>query len=60
MNACRFSRDHVVDVLKEQFCLVLNQFVYVGDVLGDTSPIIWQKMKKKTKFTPVGEGGSGR
>ena len=28
------------NVLKQQFCLVLNQFVYVGDVSGDTSPII--------------------
>ena len=36
-DVCRFSGGHVVDVLKEQFYLVLNQFVYVGDVLGDTS-----------------------
>ena len=26
------------NVLKEQFCLVLNHFVYVGDVSGDTLP----------------------
>ena len=32
------------NVLKEQFYLVLNQFVYVGDVSGDTSPIIWQRV----------------
>ena len=31
----------LLNVLKEQFCLVLNQYVYVGDVSGDTSPIIW-------------------
>ena len=31
-------------VLKEQFCLVLNLYVYVGDVSGDTSPIIWQRV----------------
>ena len=47
------------NVLKEQFCLVLNQFVYVGDVSGDTSPIIWQRVTERM-FTPVGEGGSGR
>ena len=32
------------NVLKEEFCLVLNQFVYVGDVSGDTSPTIWQRV----------------
>ena len=32
------------NVLKEQLCLVLNQFVHVGDVSGDTSPIIWQRV----------------
>ena len=32
------------NVLTEQFCLILNQFVYVGDVSGDTSPIIWQRV----------------
>ena len=32
------------NVLKEQFCLVLNQFVYVGDFSEDTSPIIWQRV----------------
>ena len=32
------------NVLKEQFCLVLNQYVYVGNVSGDTSPIIWQRV----------------
>ena len=31
---------------------MLNQFVYVGDVSGDTSPIIWQRVKKKKMFTP--------
>ena len=42
---CRFSRDHVVyNVLKEQFYLVLNQYVYVNDFSGDTSPIIWQRV----------------
>ena len=28
------------NVLKEQFYLVLNQFVHVCDASGDTSPII--------------------
>ena len=32
------------NILKEQFYPILNQFVYVGDVLGDTSPIIWQRV----------------
>ena len=31
-DVCRFSRDHVVECSKEQFYLVLNQFVYIGDV----------------------------
>ena len=38
-DVCRFSRDHVVECSEKTVlsCLVLNQFVYVGDVLGDTA-----------------------
>ena len=43
-DVCRFSRDHVVECSERKFCLVLNQFVYVGYVSGDTSPIIWQRV----------------
>ena len=49
----------LLNVLKQQFCLVLDQFVYVVDVSGDTSPITWQRVRKRM-FKPMGEGGSGR
>ena len=42
------------NVLKEQFCLVLNQFVYVGDVSGNTSLIIWQRVQSKIEIFPEG------
>ena len=60
-DVCGFSRDHVVEFLKEQFCLVLNQFVYVVDVLGDSSGIIWQRVKSSEKwnFCPQGDSRSG-
>ena len=34
-DICRFSRDNVVECSERQVSLVLNQFVYVADVLGD-------------------------
>ena len=44
-DVCRFSRDHVVECSERTVCLlVLNQYVYVGDVSGGTSPIIWQRV----------------
>ena len=49
----------VVECSERTVCLVLNQFVYVGDFLRDTSLIIWQRAERR-KFTPVGEGGSGQ
>ena len=43
-DVCRFSRDHVVGC-SERTVLSCLEPVYVGDVSGDTSPIIWQRVK---------------
>ena len=42
----------VVECSEEQFYLVLNQFVYVGDVSGDTSPIICQRVMSRRNLNP--------
>ena len=50
----------LLNVPKEKFCLVLNQFFYIGDVSGDTSPIIWQRVNEwNVEFSPQGDGRSG-
>ena len=46
-----------LNVLKEQFCLVLNQFVYVGDISDDFSHHLAESASKaKLKSSPEGQG----
>ena len=58
-DVCRFSRDHVVEC-SERTVLSCLEPVCVGEVSGDTSPIIWQKAKEESLHPWVKVDQAGR
>ena len=55
-DICQFRRDHVVECSERTVLSYLELVCYVGDVSGDTSPIIWQRvMVGQQIYVPVSE-----